>query len=759
MSEWRITVSSQERRIEGPGFSGVAEAWLKTVTEGDKRWPLPKDWVAGTPPDSEEEDGLKAPGNAASWAVGRTIEQFHRSDKASSEFGQLGRYATELLGGTALLDQIDLAPGPVALRVAAQGPLETLPWELMAGRNQPLLIERRVELSRVIDRPPPKVFTQLSQPLRVLFVVGCPVDDRQIAPALEIMGVLRRAEPLGALPLQTRVVLDATLERVEQAVVAFKPHVVHLVAHGSMQNGGGGLVQLQTANGQVDDVTADRFFARLAAAVPSVVVVNACDSAGGDARGFPSPGNAPFGLMLARLGVPAVVAMSGRVADNAARAFSRVLYRWLADGKEPHAAVALARERGIGLDLGMKENLSWARPVVFGDFPAPAAAALPAAAFVKAADSLRNLYGSVFANSEFGFCDRVAISSVWQEMLDTRKPAFLPVGVPAATAKGVQLGCSWLLKSLALQALASGHLPLVIDLETRQDEAVKPPPNVPVPLVKLRETLDPLRAWIVRVDTETDTWATETGVTAPTILSDLISRVGAPGSEKELDLTSLSAQHPGIDTKPLKRIADNQLAAEIPIRQAIELFNQGVRLHLQALQAECRARLRGDVRLVILVDSVERGQLEGLGLLGVLVRRGASLGLGASPDDPVLAVIAVDQRPDRSDGRFQVAFAELLGAEGVRRPAELRRWDRPSEWEQVVDEFLLSVREVAGAPVAGLTFHSAAKREVLLPFLNAATNQVAGSLGLAMSPITMVFNNAVVPVKDDELLKLLGVNL
>jgi len=175
--------------------------------------------------------------------------------------------------------------------------------------------------------------------------------------------VVRHLRELPQVAVETTLVRPATRERLESALGERSdlPTAVLLIAHGSYDTElGKGLVHLETPDGRTDHVPADLLSGMLLRAPRlRLAVLNLCS-------GADSSHTEPFsGLAQALIGggVPAVVAMHGRVSDRSAELFGPALLRKIAANQTIDEAMAYAR-RSISYQSGHTAT-EWATPALF----------------------------------------------------------------------------------------------------------------------------------------------------------------------------------------------------------------------------------------------------------------------------------------------------------------------------------------------------------------------------------------------------------
>ncbi|WP_447040678.1 CHAT domain-containing protein [Streptomyces sp. DSM 118878] len=196
--------------------------------------------------------------------------------------------------------------------------------------------------------------------IRLLVACASPAGLDPLRASAEI-AALRHDLP--EVAVQTTVVERATRAKLESALAAHSglPTAVLLIAHGTYDDElGKGVVSLETEGGGVDRVPADLLSAMLLKARRlRLVALNLCS-------GADSSHLEPFsGLAQALIGagVPAVVAMRGKVSDVSAGAFSPELLKGIAANKTIDEAMATARLRIS--HQSEHTAVEWATPALF----------------------------------------------------------------------------------------------------------------------------------------------------------------------------------------------------------------------------------------------------------------------------------------------------------------------------------------------------------------------------------------------------------
>jgi LysM repeat protein len=236
--------------------------------------------------------------------------------------------------------------------------LGRLPWEFLYSpeKDDFLFSDRMKPVVRWLDVDEPTPTLKISPPLRVLIAFASPGG---VAP-LQIGEELARLDD-ALMPLTKRGLISittlehTTLERLDEALLNVRPHVLHFIGHGDF-NGGDGLLLLEseTPDRAPDPLTGRRLGVLLRNHLNTLrlVFLNSCVGA------TVSPVD-PFGGIaqtLIRRGVPAVIAMQFVIPDKAAIELSRHFYRYLAAGQPVDTALTSARAflfaRGYEVEWG-----------------------------------------------------------------------------------------------------------------------------------------------------------------------------------------------------------------------------------------------------------------------------------------------------------------------------------------------------------------------------------------------------------------------
>ncbi|MBA2695818.1 MAG: TIR domain-containing protein, partial [Actinobacteria bacterium] len=284
--------------------------------------------------------------------------------------------------------------GNAALRLAVQvedPELADLPWETLVvpGQDQPLVLQDRVELHRVVVSAGTPTAVQLRGPLRILAVIASPESgggelldyEVELARILDAVDPTRRRDDA-----YVQVLNWGSAAAIREALTRERFHVLHLSCHAQP-----GTLLLETDTGHADPVDAARFVREVLIpdhGVPLVVLAG-CSTAL-TTRGRTQEGPEPdedqtgervlsgFARDLLRGGVPAVVAMTAPVTDPYATSLCAGLYGDLARRPEPVALAALSavrrrledQRRALPVSDPAAGWAEWATPTLFQAGPA-----------------------------------------------------------------------------------------------------------------------------------------------------------------------------------------------------------------------------------------------------------------------------------------------------------------------------------------------------------------------------------------------------
>jgi hypothetical protein len=264
--------------------------------------------------------------------------------------------------------------------------LGRLPWEFLYSpeKDDFLFSDRMKPVVRWLDVDEPTPTLKISPPLRVLIAFASPGGVAPLQIGEELARLDEALMPLTRRGLISITTLEhTTLERLDEALLNIRPHVLHFIGHGDF-NGGDGLLLLEsdTPDRAPDPLTGRRLGVLLRNHLNNLrlVFLNSCVGA------TVSPVD-PFGGIaqtLIRRGVPAVIAMQFVIPDKAAIELSRHFYRYLAAGQPVDTALTSARAflfaRGYEVEWGAPAlHMRSPDGRLFDIGALPAAAAPPAA--------------------------------------------------------------------------------------------------------------------------------------------------------------------------------------------------------------------------------------------------------------------------------------------------------------------------------------------------------------------------------------------
>ena len=309
---------------------------------------------------------------------------------------------------------------------------------------------------------------------KVLVVVGSELSDTRIRAGAEYLGLLRALKyedkvDHGDKLLNTRLIIGATAADLSRAIRPFKPNVVHVIAHG-LSSGGRPVIVFRGEPGEEadDEVDAQGLLLLLRTeedlALPGLLVLNACAPTGADEASI----GRPMAADLVAGGIAIVVGMSGTVADQACRLFTRGFYTSLLSGDEIARAAAMggapgsctATTRPARRSTGRYRRSTWPRRSV--PWPSIGMRRTPTS------DDSSRRRSSRGARTIRCFADVGRFSPLTAGSCPTVAHRFLAIQVVRSDAtKGEQetpqqYGSERLLKELAAEALRDGHVPILV---------------------------------------------------------------------------------------------------------------------------------------------------------------------------------------------------------------------------------------------------------------------------------------------------------
>ncbi|MEL5521182.1 CHAT domain-containing protein [Serratia ureilytica] len=240
--------------------------------------------------------------------------------------------------------------------------LHSLPWETLVDPTDTathLLRSNQCVFSRYLAARTYRLPTlRPKQGIKALLAIANPQDLSETFPPINVPHEQELAEnalrhvPLTTLTRRGSATLQAVIEGIKEGA-----DILYLMCHGIVGQQGA-VLWLEDETGNAASVTGEDFAARLGALerIPSLVVLCSCQSAG---AGNPArDALVALGPLLAKEGVPAVLAMQGKLSMSAATQFIPEFFRQLAEHGEVDRATASARAK-------IMDSPDWWIPVVF----------------------------------------------------------------------------------------------------------------------------------------------------------------------------------------------------------------------------------------------------------------------------------------------------------------------------------------------------------------------------------------------------------
>ena len=274
---------------------------------------------------------------------------------AARDVQRAGQEIHELIFGSHLQDAIDASLRTVdpqrgdgvrfLINTTDAPDLARVPWEFAfsPGEDDFVFSDQMKPVVRWLDVDAPQSTLAVEPPLRLLTAVASPASHPELRVGEELEHLADALQDLADDGLiRVHNLQHATLERLDDALVTFKPHLLHFVGHGDF-DGDDGVIVLEDEHppGGADPITGRRLGVLLRNRLDSLrfVFLNSCLGAAASRLN-------PFGGVaqsLIRRGVPAVVAMQFPIPDDVAVKLARHFYRYIAAGLPVDAALTSAR--------------------------------------------------------------------------------------------------------------------------------------------------------------------------------------------------------------------------------------------------------------------------------------------------------------------------------------------------------------------------------------------------------------------------------
>jgi len=413
-------------------------------------------------------------------------------DTGSREVELFGQYLFITLLGHHLWQQIkahikDLnEPIELAIQSAeANSVLSRYPWEMMHDGTDflaftpDLSLTRRCKVNYEIDA---------GQELeaRLLFIIGTSLKDDVIRPGAEYISIVHDLARLRlSNQIQTRILVEATTEKIEAAIEEFCPTLVHVICHGRYDSEGVYLELHDPSNpSQIKKVYASNFRMLLQTSknlpLPRILLLSACNTATAEELSRGGELGSSFAAELVEGGIPMVVGMGGRVADLACRLFARSFYKALLTNT--NVAHAVAEGRRAAVRYGNYEpgsSIDWALPTLF------LADSINEPRFVFSYEDWLADWQDASRHYSYGaypaFCTRyevyekfqllMAQDTVQMQLSSTGRPFQVLLCSSKPSEEGIydsappKFGRSWQLRSLALKGIKEGHVICLVSSE------------------------------------------------------------------------------------------------------------------------------------------------------------------------------------------------------------------------------------------------------------------------------------------------------
>uniref|UniRef100_UPI001C6EF935 CHAT domain-containing protein n=1 Tax=Paludisphaera rhizosphaerae TaxID=2711216 RepID=UPI001C6EF935 len=244
-----------------------------------------------------------------------------------------------------------------------------LPWELVELETGASIgCDPSWSLYRSpLNAPSPTGGPLRAGPLRVLFLASAPVDQGQLDYDREEDAILRATSRRKDVSLY--IAEMGSFEALRDLVAEHRPHVVHLLGHGTLGENGVGSFAFEDERGRTDLRGADRIVAdvfRGGRHGVRCVFFNGCQTSQAATAGLCQS--------LVKAGVPLAVGWSASVADDRALRFAEEFYRSIGLREPVPIAVARARETirragRVGQQGSELQDATFALPQVYASLP------------------------------------------------------------------------------------------------------------------------------------------------------------------------------------------------------------------------------------------------------------------------------------------------------------------------------------------------------------------------------------------------------
>ncbi len=398
----------------------------------------------------------------------------------------LGDRAWKIIEDTAGTSDIELA----LCWPTSEWELSQLPWEMMCNTPNTFLASdpsRVIGITRLVPRanqPAGMALTRVtvSEPLKVLFVVGAAENDARIRPGAESLGLLQRLQDKGKdLLLNAHTLLRASSQAIEDEIAQFQPSVVHFICHGEIDPPKGYLYLVsddQVGKTKLDATELYGLLTKARQQPPPIVVLNACYSGSAAISATPATQESvSLAAKLVELGIPMVVAMGGEIADHACRLFTWRFYAALLQGESVACATAEGRWAGITHVGNSESSVDWAYPALFlSENTSPEIITVQDKAWIlrqKIASSYQKMRNPRVFFDRFDILEEKykQLLHLGTEGTDVKRVLAIETKIQnaptlrAISTKVPRYGKSRLLEELAARAVREGHIPCLVSFK------------------------------------------------------------------------------------------------------------------------------------------------------------------------------------------------------------------------------------------------------------------------------------------------------
>ena len=262
--------------------------------------------------------------------------------------------------------QADQQGKGIRWRLSLDSSIDDLPWEFMYLQDEFLALNPRSPVVRYIKGAGRVAPLKAELPLRLLVVIASPSDEIPLDTSAEKERIAAALQPLTAQGMIEVTYIEGpdTWERLLEALLPNRTHILHFIGHGAFDEAmGEGVLVMEDAEGRATRIDSERL--RVLVQGKSklrLVVLNSClGTEGSDAQPFSS-----MAAGLVRSGIPAVIAMQFEISDNAARKIAQTFYTSLALNLPVDAALTEARRK---IFLSDRDSLEWATPILYMQVP------------------------------------------------------------------------------------------------------------------------------------------------------------------------------------------------------------------------------------------------------------------------------------------------------------------------------------------------------------------------------------------------------